>query len=72
MYVARAKSLALNVQHHGIEITDQEISHRILKGLSPAYAPEKCNFALRTDCSLGDLEGNLEGGLVRVENLNIS
>ena len=34
----------------------------------PAYAPEKRNFALKTDFSLGDLEG----GLVRVGELNRS
>ena len=67
-YIARAKYLALNVQYHDIELTEQEISRRVLDGLPPAYAPEKRNFALKTDFSLSDLEG----GLVRVEELNRS
>ena len=48
-YIARAKSLALNVQYHDVEITDQESSRRVLNGLPPSYAPEKKNFALKTD-----------------------
>ena len=44
------------------------MSRRVLNGLLPAHAPEKRNFALKTDFSLGDLEG----GLVHVEELNIS
>ena len=67
-YIARAKSLALNVQYHDIEVTDQEISRRVLNGFPPSYAPEKINFALKTDFSLAELEG----GLVRVEELNSS
>ena len=67
-YIARAKSLALNVQYHDVEVTDQEISHRVLNGLPPPYAPEKRNFALKTDFSLAELEG----GLARVEELNRS
>ena len=67
-YIARAKSLALNVQYHDIEATEQEISPRVLNGLPPAYASEKPNFALRTDFSLAELEGDL----VRVEELNRS
>ena len=67
-YIARAKSLALNVKHHDIEVTDQEISRRVLNGLPPSYAPEKRNFALKTDFSLAELEG----GVVRVEELNRS
>ena len=67
-YIARAKSLALNVQYHDVEVTDQEISRRVLNGLPPSYAPEKRNFALKTEFSLADLEG----GLVRVEELNRS
>ena len=39
-YIARAKSLALNVQYHDVEVTDQEISRRVLNGLPPSYAPE--------------------------------
>ena len=62
-YIARAKYLAMNVQYHVIEITEQQISHRGLKGIPLAYAPEKCNFALKGDFSLGDLED----GLVRME-----
>ena len=65
-YITRAKSLALNVKYHDIEVTDQEISRRILSGLPPSYAPEKRNFALKTDFSLAEPEG----GLVRVEELN--
>ena len=67
-YIARAKSLALNVQYHDVEVTDQEISRRVLNGLPPPYAPEKRNFALKTDFSLAELEG----GLVCVEELNRS
>ena len=67
-YIARVKSLALNVEYHDIEVTDQEISRRVLNGLPPSYAPEKRNFALKTDFSLAELEG----GLVRVEELNRS
>ena len=67
-YIARAKSLALNVQYHEVEVTDQEISRRVLNGLPSPYALEKRNFALKTDVSLAELEG----GLVRVEELNMS
>ena len=67
-YIARAKSLALNIKYHDIEVTDQEISRRLLNGLPPSYAPEKINFALKTDFSLAELEGSL----VRVEELNRS
>ena len=67
-YIARAKSLALNIKYHDIEVTDLEISRRLLNGLPPSYAPEKRNFALKTDFSLAALEG----GLVRVEELNRS
>ena len=65
-YIARAKSLALNVKYHDVEVTDQEISRRVLNGLPPSYAPEKIHFALKTNFSLAELEG----GLVRVEELN--
>ena len=67
-YIARAKSLALNVKYHDVEVIDQEVSRRVLNGLPPSYAPEKRNFALKTDFSLAELEG----GLVRVEELNRS
>ena len=67
-YIARAKSLALNIKYHDVEVTDQEISRRLLNSLPPSYAPEKRNFALKTDFSLAELEG----GLVRVEELNRS
>ena len=67
-YLSRAKSLALNIQYHDTEVTDPEISRRVLNGLPPAYAPEKQNFALRINFSLGDLEDSL----VRVEELNRS
>ena len=67
-YIARAKSLALNVKYNDIEVTDHEISRRVLNGLPPSYAPEKRNFALKTDFSLAELEG----ALVRVEELNRS
>ena len=66
--MAREKSLALNVKCRGIEITEQEIIRRALNSLSPAYAPEKQNFALKTDFSYVDLES----GLVCVEELNRS
>ena len=67
-YIARAKSLALNVKYHDIEVTEQETSRRVLNSLPPSYALEKRNFALKTDFSLAELEG----GLVRVEELNRS
>ena len=67
-YIARVKSLALNVKYHNVEVTDQEISRRVLNGLPPSYAPEKRSFALKTDFSLAELEG----GLVCVEDLNRS
>ena len=67
-YIARAKSLALNVKYHDIGVTEQEISRRVLNGLPPSYAPEKRNFALKTDFTLAELEG----GLVRVEEFNRS
>ena len=43
-YIARAKSLALNIKYHNVEVTDQEISRRVLNGLPPSYAPEKGNL----------------------------
>ena len=67
-YIARAKSLALNVQYYDIEVSEQEISRRVLNGFSPSYAPEKRNFALKTIFRLAEQEG----GLVRVEELNRS
>ena len=67
-HIARAKSLALNVKYHSIEVSVQEISRRVLNGLPPSYAPEKRNFALKTDYTLAELEG----GLVRVEEPNRS
>ena len=67
-YIARAKYLALNMKYHDVEVTDQEISRRILNGLPPSYTPEKRHFASKTDFSLAELEG----GLVRVEELNRS
>ena len=65
-YIACAKSLALIVQYHDIEVSEQEISRRVLNGLSPSKAPEKRSFALKTDFTLT----KLEGGLVRVKELN--
>ena len=44
-YIARAKSLALNVKYHDVEVTDQEVSRRVLNGLPPWYAPEKRHSA---------------------------
>ena len=35
-YIARAKSLALNIKYHDVEVTDQEISRRLLNGLPPS------------------------------------
>ena len=40
-YIARAKSLALNVKYHDIEVTDQEISRRVLNGLPPCMLPRR-------------------------------
>ena len=65
-YIARTKSLALNVQYRDIEVSEQEISRRVLNGLPSSY--EKINFALKTDFTLAELEG----GLVRVVELNRS
>ena len=65
-YISRAKSLALNLQYHDIEVNEQEISRRVLNGLSLSYAAEKRNFTLRTYFRLSELED----GLVRVEELN--
>ena len=67
-YIARAKTLALNVKYHNVEVTEEEISRRVLNGLPPSYAPEKRNFALKTDFSLAELKG----GLVRVEEIDRS
>ena len=67
-YIARVKSLALNIKYNNVEVTDQEISRRLLNGLPPSYAPEKRDFALKTDVSLAELEGSF----VRVEELNRS
>ena len=67
-YIARAKSLALNVKYHHIEVPEQEISRRVLNGLPPSYAPEKINVALKTDFSLAELVC----GLVCVEELKRS
>ena len=65
-YIARVKSLANDLRDHKVEVSDTEICRRILNGLPSPYAPEKRNFAMRTDYSLADLEG----GLVRVENFS--
>ena len=65
-YIARAKSLALNVQYNDIEVSEQEISRRV--GFPLSYAPKKRRFALKTGFTLAELEG----GLVRVEELNRS
>ena len=40
-YIARAKSLALNVQYHDVEVTDQEISRRVSNGLPPRMLPRR-------------------------------
>ena len=40
-YIARAKSLALNVKNHDIEETDQEISRRVLNSLPPCMLPRR-------------------------------
>ena len=66
-YIAHAKSLALNLQYHDVEVNEQEISHRVLNGPPPSYAPEKRNFALKTDFSLAELEG--DGSTTCVEDL---
>ena len=50
-YIARAKSLALNIKYHDIEVTEQEISRRVMNGLPPSYAPENINFALKKNQS---------------------
>ena len=45
-YIARAKSLALNVQYHGVEVADQEISRRVLNGLPPPICPREEKFCV--------------------------
>ena len=67
-YLAREKSLAPNVKCHGTDITEQEITRRALNSLPLVYAPEKQNFALKTDFSYG----NLKSGPVCVEESNRS
>ena len=67
-YIARAKSLALNVKYHHIEVPEQEIGRRVLNGLPPSYAPEKINVALKTYFRLAELVGDL----VRVKELKRS
>ena len=67
-YIALAKSLALKVEYDDMEVSKEEINRRVLNGLPLSYAPAKRNFALKTDFTLAELEG----GLVRVEELNRS
>ena len=43
-YIARTKSLDLNVKYHDIEVTDQEISRRVLNGLPPRMLPRRENL----------------------------
>ena len=40
-YIARAKSLSLNVQYHDIEVNEQEISRRVFNGLPLRMLPRK-------------------------------
>ena len=40
-YIARAKSLALNIKYHNVEVTDQEISRRVLNGPPPRMLPRR-------------------------------
>ena len=40
-YIARAKSLALNVHYHDIEVNKQEISRQVLNGLPLRMLPTK-------------------------------
>ena len=40
-YIARAKSLALNVLYHDIEVNEQEIGRRVLNGLPLRILPRK-------------------------------
>ena len=40
-YIARAKSLALNVKYHDIEVTDQEISRQVLNYLPLCMLPRR-------------------------------
>ena len=43
-YIARAKSLALNIKYHDIEVTEQEISRQVLNGLPPRMHPRRENL----------------------------
>ena len=43
-YIARAKSLALSVQYHDIEVSEQEISRRVLNGLPPLVCSREEKF----------------------------
>ena len=40
-YIARAKSLALNIKYHNVEVTDQEISRRVLNVSPPRMLPRR-------------------------------
>ena len=40
-YIARAKSLALNVKYPDIKVTEQEISRRVLNELPPRMLPRR-------------------------------
>ena len=45
-YIARAKSLALNVQYHDVEVTGQDISRRVLNGLPPLICSREEKFCV--------------------------
>ena len=51
-YIAKAKFLAFNVQNYGMQISDQEISRRVLNGshclsiLSNRSFDNRCNYSI--------------------------
>ena len=47
-YIARTKSLALNVKYHDIEVTEQEISRRVLNGLPPLVCSREKKLCVET------------------------
>ena len=49
-YIAHVKSLALNVQYHDVEVTDQEISRRVLNGLPPPVCSREEKFCVENRC----------------------
>ena len=49
-YIARAKSQALNVQYHDIEVSEEEINHRVLNGLHPLVCSREEKVCFENTC----------------------